>query len=268
VSDGRLAVECDSLGYSFGSVQALAGVSFSVHAGEVFGLLGPNGAGKTTAIRVLATLLPPKEGTARIFGVDVTRQQLTVRRLIGYVPQQLSADASLTGYENVWVFARLFDLPRRQVKERVREALQMMDLEDAAGRLVSTYSGGMVRRLELAQALINRPNLLILDEPTIGLDPVARATVWDRVRALRSETGMTVLLTTHYMEEAEQLCERVALMHRGRIEALGAPGELKRALGPEATLEDVFRHYSGRHLEEDGSFRDVRSTRRTARRMG
>jgi ABC-2 type transport system ATP-binding protein len=125
----------------------------------------------------------------------------------------------------------------------------------------------MVRRLELAQALINRPRLLILDEPTIGLDPVARAAVWDRVDALRLETGMTVLVTTHYMEEADQLCERVALMHRGRIEALGAPAELKRSLGPEATLEDVFRHYSGSHLEE-GDFRDVRSTRRIARRMG
>jgi len=268
VSDARLAVECDQLRYSFGTVQALDGVSFGVRSGEVFGLLGPNGAGKTTTIRVLATLLPTVRGSAKVFGVDVSRQPLTVRRLIGYVPQQLSADAGLTGYENVWLFARLFDLPRRQVKERVWEALRMMDLEDAAGRLVSTYSGGMVRRLELAQALINRPNLLILDEPTIGLDPVARAAVWERVRALRQTTGMTVLLTTHYMEEADQLCERVALMHRGRIEALGAPAELKRSLGPAATLEDVFRQYSGSHLEDDGSFRDVRSTRRIARRMG
>jgi ABC-2 type transport system ATP-binding protein len=249
-------------------VEALAGVSFSVRSGEIFGLLGPNGAGKTTAIRVLATLLPTDPGSARIFGIDVNEQPLTVRRLIGYVPQQLSADAGLTGYENVWLFARLFDVPWRQVKDRAWEALRMMDLEEVAGRVVSTYSGGMVRRLELAQALINRPRLLILDEPTIGLDPVARAAVWERVRALREETGMTVLLTTHYMEEADQLCERVALMHRGRIEALGTPTELKRSLGPTATLEDVFRHYSGSQLEEDGSFRDVRSTRRIARRMG
>jgi ABC-2 type transport system ATP-binding protein len=268
VADARLAVECDQLRYRFGSVRALDGVSFGVHPGEVFGLLGPNGAGKTTAIRVLATLLPADRGSARVFGIDVARQPLAVRRLIGYVPQQLSADSGLTGYENVWLFARLFDVPRRQVRERVWEALRMMDLEDAAGRLVSTYSGGMVRRLELAQALINRPNLLILDEPTIGLDPVARAAVWERVRALRVKTGMTVLLTTHYMEEADQLCERVALMHRGRIEALGAPAELKRSLGPAATLEDVFRRYSGSQLRDDGSFRDVRSTRRIARRMG
>jgi ABC-2 type transport system ATP-binding protein len=268
VSDDRLAVECDRLRHSFGTVQALTDVSFSVRSGEVFGLLGPNGAGKTTTIRVLTTLLPADGGSARVFGVDVSRQAMTVRRLIGYVPQQLSADAGLTGYENVWLFARLFDLPRSQFKERVWEALRMMDLGEASGRLVSTYSGGMVRRLELAQALVNRPQLLILDEPTIGLDPVARAVVWERVRVLSQETGMTVLLTTHYMEEADQLCDRVALMHRGRIEALGPPAELKRSLGPGASLEDVFRRYSGSQLDEDGSFRDVRSTRRTARRMG
>src|SRR5207244_9835408 len=141
------------------------------------------------------------------------------RRLVGYVPQQLSADGTLTGRENVGLFARLFDVPRRERKGRVDEALAMMGVDGAADRLVSTYSGGMVRRLELAQALVSRPRLLVLDEPTIGLDPVARAAVWERVRALRLETGMTVLVTTHYMEEADQLCQRVALMHRGRIEA-------------------------------------------------
>ena len=267
--DGRPAVRCEGLRYSFGSVEALAGVSFGVRAGEVFGLLGPNGAGKTTTIRVLTTLLPVRQGSAQVLGVDVARHPMTVRRLIGYVPQQLSAEANLTGYENVWLFARLFDLPRRQVKERVWEALRMMDLEEPAKRLVSTYSGGMVRRLELAQALVNRPRLLILDEPTVGLDPVARAAVWDRVRSLREETGMTVLLTTHYMEEADQLCDRVALMHKGVVEVLGTPEELKRSIGPEASLEDVFRHYSGSQLDgEDGGFRDVRSTRRIARRLG
>jgi ABC-2 type transport system ATP-binding protein len=144
----------------------------------------------------------------------------------------------------------------------------MMGLESAARRVTSTYSGGMVRRLELAQALVNRPRLLILDEPTIGLDPVARSAVWERVQALRAETGMAVLLTTHYMEEAEQLCDRIALMHGGRIAAEGTPAELRRALGPEATLDDVFRHFTGAELEGEGRFRDVRSTRRTARRLG
>jgi ABC-2 type transport system ATP-binding protein len=274
VSRGRagadgLAIRCEGLRHSFNEVRALDGVSFDVRAGEVFGLLGPNGAGKTTTIRVLTTLLPADEGSAAVFGLDVRRQRLAVRRVIGYVPQQLSADAALTGYENVWLFARLFDVPRSELRPRIDEAMRMMDLEPAARRPVSTYSGGMVRRLELAQALVNRPRLLILDEPTIGLDPIARAGVWDRVRALRADTGMTVLLTTHYMEEADQLCERVALMHHGTIRASGTPQSLKADLGPAATLEDVFRHHTGSLLEEkEGTIRDVRSTRRTARRLG
>jgi len=263
-----LAIECDGLRHRFDEVQALDGVTFEVAPGEVFGLLGPNGAGKTTTIRVLTTLLPAGEGFAAVFGLDVRRQRMAVRRVIGYVPQQLSADAALTGYENVWLFARLFDVPRGELRRRIDEAVRLMDLEQAARRLVSTYSGGMVRRLELAQALVNRPRLLILDEPTIGLDPVARAGVWDRVRALRAETGMTVLLTTHYMEEAEQLCERIALMHHGTIRALGRPDELRAELGDGATLEDVFRYHTGSQLDEEGGFRDVRSTRRTARRLG
>jgi ABC-2 type transport system ATP-binding protein len=253
------AVECAGLRHRFGQVLALDGVGFEVGAGEVFGLLGPNGAGKTTTIRVLATLLHPDEGSAHVFGLNVRSRAMDVRRSIGYVPQQLSADAQLTGRENVWLFARLFDVPRLQLGRRV---------DEAAGRLVKTYSGGMVRRLELAQALVNRPRLLILDEPTIGLDPVARANVWERVQALREQNGMTVLLTTHYMEEADQLCDRVALMHAGRIVAEGSPASLCRSLGPDATLDDVFRHYTGSLLGDEGSFRDVRSTRRTARRLG
>ncbi|HLH67914.1 MAG TPA: ATP-binding cassette domain-containing protein [Candidatus Dormibacteraeota bacterium] len=264
----ELAVECQGLSQRFGSVQALDGVEFTVRRGEVFGLLGPNGAGKTTTIRVLVTLLRPDSGTIRVFGLDVVRQAMAVRRAIGYVPQQLSADQGLSGYENVWLFAKLFDVPRSQLRARIQEALALMGLEEAARRPVVTYSGGMVRRLELAQALVNRPRLLVLDEPTIGLDPVARAGVWQRVQELRARTGMTVLLTTHYMDEADRLCDRVALMHRGRIVALDTPARLKESLGQAATLDDVFRHYTGSQLEESGSFRDVRSTRRTARRLG
>jgi ABC-2 type transport system ATP-binding protein len=262
------AVACDALRHRFGSVQALDGVGFAVPAGQVFGLLGPNGAGKTTTIRVLATLLRPDEGSAQVFGLDVRARAMDVRRRIGYVPQQLSADAALTGRENVWLFARLFDLPRRELRPRIEEALEVMGLREAAGRVVKTYSGGMVRRLELAQALVNRPQLLILDEPTIGLDPIARAGVWERVEALREQIGMTVLMTTHYMEEADQLCDHIALMHGGRIVAEGSPASLRRSLGPDATLDDVFRHYTGTELESEGAFRDVRSTRRTARRLG
>jgi ABC-2 type transport system ATP-binding protein len=167
-------------------------------------------------------------------------------------------------------FARLFDVPRRERAERVDEALASMDLTDAADRLAGTYSGGMVRRLELAQALVNRPPLLVLDEPTIGLDPIARDSVWERVAEMRHATGMTVLLTTHYMDEADELCDRVALMHRGRLRAVGEPAELKAELGPETTLEQVFRHHTGGSLDdaETGGLKSVRTTRRTAGRLG
>jgi len=264
---GVPAVECEGLTYRFGEYTAVDGVDLRVRAGEVFGLLGPNGAGKTTTIRVLTTLLPAAEGNARIFGVDVARHRMRIRRLIGYVPQQLSADANLTGRENVGLFARLFDVPRRERAGRIEEALESMGLMEAADRLAGTYSGGMIRRLELAQALINRPRVLILDEPTIGLDPIARAGVWERLQELRASSGTTILLTTHYLDEADHLCETVAMMHRGRLQAVGPPEELKAELGPEASLEDVFRHYTGERLEEGGDIRGIRGTRRTASRL-
>ena len=264
------AIEARGLTQRFGEHVAVDSVDLTVGAGEVFGLLGPNGAGKTTTIRLLVTLLPVETGSVSVFGHDVRREAMAVRRLLGYVPQQLSVEGALTGRENVTWFARLFDVPRRERRERVDEVLAMMDLTDAADRLASTYSGGMVRRLELAQALVNRPALLVLDEPTVGLDPVARDSVWQRVRELQRQYGTTVLLTTHYMEEADALCDRVALMHQGTIRAEGPPDELKAALGPAATLEDVFRHWTGDQLagEEKGGLRSVRVSRRTARRMG
>jgi ABC-2 type transport system ATP-binding protein len=256
--------------HRFGDNAAVDGVDLTVEEGEVFGLLGPNGAGKTTLLRLINTLLPLQEGTIEVFGHDVSRSPMAVRRLLGYVPQQLSIEAALTGRENVAWFARLFDVPRGERKIRVADALEAMALTDAADRLAGTYSGGMVRRLELAQALVNRPALLILDEPTVGLDPVARDSVWQRVQELRGETGMTVLLTTHYMEEADALCDRVALMHLGRIRAEGAPDDLKAALGADASLEDVFRHFTGGSLDDDskGGLREIRRSRRTARRLG
>jgi ABC-2 type transport system ATP-binding protein len=251
----------------YGKLVALSGLHLNIQESECFGYIGPNGAGKTTTIRILTTLLPVVEGEARILGLEVSQSPMQARRLVGYVPQQLSADGQLTGRENVAMFARLFDVPRRERAERVAEVLHVMNLDDAADRVASTFSGGMVRRLELAQALVNRPRVLILDEPTIGLDPVGRDTVWDRLRLLQEE-GITVLITTHYMEEAEELCDRVSLMHRGRIRAVGTPTELEARLAPEATLEDVFRFYAGDSLEEGGELRDVRSTRRVARRLG
>jgi ABC-2 type transport system ATP-binding protein len=221
---------------------------------------------------VINTLLPVQEGSAEVLGFDLRRSTMAIRRRLGYVPQQLSIEAALTGRENVTWFARLFDVPRAERKERVADALDVMGLGDVADRMAGTYSGGMIRRLELAQALVNRPQLLVLDEPTVGLDPVARDGVWQRVAEMRDNTGMTVLLTTHYMEEADVLCDRLALMHLGRIRALGSPDELKAELGAEASLEDVFRRYTGNSLEEEGEgkggMRAIRTTRRTAGRVG
>ena len=275
------AVSCTRLAYSFGETTAVDGLDLSVGEGEVFGLLGPNGAGKTTAIRCITTLLPVPAGMVHVFGHDTAKEQMSVRRMLGYVPQQLSADSGLTGRENVALFARVFDVPRKERAARVAQALRAVDLTDAADRLANTYSGGMVRRLELAQALVSAPRLLILDEPTIGLDPIARTSVWEHINAVREATGMTVLVTTHYMDEADQYCDRVGLMHRGRIRALGTPDELREGLGerrradgapatdPLPTLEDVFRDIAGSGLEDQsGGFRDVRSTRRTANRVG
>jgi ABC-2 type transport system ATP-binding protein len=265
------AITISHLTHRFGDHVAVDDLNLSVASGVCFGLLGPNGAGKTTTIRVLNTLLPVQHGQVRIFGLDVAHGAMAIRRQLGYVPQQLSIEAALTGRENVAWFARLFDVPRRERKARVAEALQMVDLTDAADRLAGTFSGGMIRRLELAQALVNRPALLMLDEPTVGLDPMARDSVWARVTDMQAQYGMTVLLTTHYMEEADALCDQVALMHLGRLRAVGAPAALKAELGASATLEDVFRHHSGGSLSSEptgGGLRSVRNTRRTAGRMG
>ncbi|HTU06020.1 MAG TPA: ATP-binding cassette domain-containing protein [Trebonia sp.] len=266
------AVSCEDLTYRFGTHTAVDHVNLTIEPGEMYGLLGPNGAGKTTTIRMLTTLLRPMTGTVTVFGIDAAARPMLVRRVIGYVPQLLSADANLTGLENVELFARLFDVPRKDRKQRVAGALDAMGLTEAATRLAGTYSGGMIRRLELAQALINAPRLLVLDEPTVGLDPIARGDVWEYINRLRDEHHMTVLMTTHYMDEADANCDRVSLMHRGRIRATGRPADLRAGLGDGATLDDVFRHYTGDTLdnppEEEGGIRDVRRARRTARRLG
>jgi ABC-2 type transport system ATP-binding protein len=266
------ALVCAGLRHRFGEFAAVDGIDLRIEHGEIFGLLGPNGAGKTTTIRIVNTLLPVQEGRVEVVGYDVRRAAMAVRRRLGYVPQQLSIEAALTGRENVSLFARLFDVPRARRARQVADALDVMGLGEVADRLAGTYSGGMIRRLELAQALVNRPQLLILDEPTVGLDPIARDGVWQRVQELRDATGMTVLLTTHYMEEADMLCDRVALMHLGQLRAEGAPEHLKRRLGPGATLEDVFREFTGAGLAEDAGrtrgVRETRATRRTAGRVG
>jgi ABC-2 type transport system ATP-binding protein len=259
----------EALTRRFGALTAVDALTISVRTGEVFGLLGPNGAGKSTVIKMLTTLLPPTAGGASVAGFDVIRQAGDVRRAIGYVPQLLSADGTLTGFENLLVFAKLYDIPRPERTARVHNALAVMGLTDAGGALVRTYSGGMIRRLEIAQSMLHRPRVLFLDEPTIGLDPVARAAVWEHIRQLRAESGTTIFLTTHYMEEAEQMCDRLAIMHLGKVAALGTPGELKASIGGNgATLDQVFVRYAGAEMEAGGNFRETSRTRRTARRLG
>ncbi len=263
-------LETHDLTRRFDDLVAVDSLNIAVEECEVFGLLGPNGAGKTTAIKMLITLLPPSSGTATVDGYDIVRQANDVRRVIGYVPQILSADGELTGYENLLIFARLYDIPRGEREARIRDVLEIMGLTDSARKLVRTYSGGMVRRLEMAQSLMHRPRLLFLDEPTIGLDPLARRAVWERLEETQRDYGTTILLTTHYMDEADDLCTRVAIMHQGRVAAMGTPAELKASIGPEnVTLDEVFAHYTGGELEEaGGTFRETARTRRTTRRLG
>ena len=252
----------------FGEIVAVDDLLLTVDHGCIFGLLGPNGAGKSTTVKMLTTLLPPTAGRAIVAGFDVVHEAAQVRRHIGYVPQMLSADGGLTGWENLSLSAKLYRIPRSERAERIRAALAFMELEDAAGHLVRTFSGGMIRRLELAQAMLHQPQVLFLDEPTIGLDPVARLAVSERLLDLKRRTGMTILLTTHDMEEADALCDSLAIMHQGAVVALGRPAELKAAIGEQATLEDVFIHFAGGAIEEGGTYGDVRRLRSTARRLG
>ncbi len=263
-----VAVEVRALTRRFGPVVAVNRLTLDVPAASIFGLLGPNGAGKSTTIKMLATLLPPSEGAARVAGFDIRLHPLQVRRRIGYVPQLLSADGALSGEENLVLAAKLYGIPRAERAARIRQALEFLGLAEARDTLVRHYSGGMIRRLEIAQAMLHRPAILFLDEPTVGLDPVARRAVWEHVRALRGEWGTTILLTTHYMEEADELCDQVAILDQGRVAAVGAPAALKAAAGPAATLEEVFVHQVGHDLEAGGGYADAVRTRRTANRLG
>lgn len=262
-------IEVNHLVKQFGEHRAVNDVSFTVEKGEVFGLLGPNGAGKSTTIKMLTTLLTITSGQARVNGFDVERHTTAVRHSIGYVPQALSADGNLTGFENLLIFAKLYDLPRSVRKTRINQVLDYVGLADASGQLVRTYSGGMIRRLEVAQSLLHQPQVLFLDEPTVGLDPVARQAIWDHLLQLKAESNMTIFLTTHSMEEADSLCTRIGIMHRGVIAAIGTPDELKATVGGEnPTLNDVFVYYAGDALESGGSYRETSRARRTARRLG
>ena len=248
------AVKATELTRKFGTLTAVDHIELAIPYGEIFGLLGANGAGKSTVIKMLTTLLAPTSGDAEVGGFDIINSPAEVRGRIGYVPQLLSA--------------KLYGLPRAQRSVRIGEALDFMGLADSARKLVKTYSGGMVRRLELAQAMLHRPAILFLDEPTIGLDPMARHSVWDRLRDLRRDYGMTVLITTHDMEEAEALCDELAILHAGRMAVVGKPVALRAGLGADTTMDDVFEHYAGGGIREGGNFSDAVQTRRTAQRLG
>jgi ABC-2 type transport system ATP-binding protein len=266
------AVLVDGLVVRFGELEAVGGVSFAVTPGEVFGLLGPNGAGKTTTIRVLTTLLEPSEGRAVVAGYDVQRDGLAVRASIGYIPQAISVDGALTAYENLDFYGQVTGVPRRERRGRIAQAIETMDLAPMLDRLARTLSGGMLRRLEIATALLNRPAVLFLDEPTVGLDPTARRMVWERLQALREQAGTTILVTTHMMEEAERYCGRLAIIDHGRLVEQGEPAELLERHGTES-LEEVFTAVTGREIdpegdEDEGRLSDVRAQRRVARRLG
>jgi ABC-2 type transport system ATP-binding protein len=227
------AIETEHLTKTYAGVKAVDDISFTVREGEVFGLLGPNGAGKTTTIRIITTMTKSTSGFARVMGLDVSKHASEVRQIIGYVPQAVSVDGDLTAAENLLIFSKLFYVGKKERKDRIKFALEYMGLSDRANDLVKHFSGGMMRRLEIAQSLVNRPRIMILDEPSIGLDPGSKRQMWKYIKELNSQFNTTVLITTHDMLEANELCDRVAIMHSGEISVIGNPDELKKSVGGE-----------------------------------
>jgi ABC-2 type transport system ATP-binding protein len=234
------AIEVDGLTKRFGDFVAVDHVRFNVEEGEIFGLLGPNGAGKTTLIRMLTTLTPPTDGVARVAGHDVRKDADGVRNAIGVIPQALTSDPELTAEENLVLHAKLYGVPGEQRDTLVRELLESVDLTRFAKALVGTFSGGMRRRLEIARGLVHSPKILFLDEPTTGLDPVSRTNVWEMIDKLQERSHLTILLTTHYMDEADKLCDRIAIVDHGKLAALDTPTKLKDSIPGNDVVEAEF----------------------------
>jgi ABC-2 type transport system ATP-binding protein len=234
------AIEVDHLTKRFGDLLAVDDISFNVAEGEIFGLLGPNGAGKTTLIRMMTTLTPPTSGTARIAGHDIRTDADGVRHALGVIPQAFTSDPELTANENMLIHAKLYGVPVEKREALIHGLLESVDLLKFRGALVRTFSGGMRRRLEIARGLVHSPRILFLDEPTTGLDPVSRTNVWEMIRALRSNSGLTILLTTHYMDEADKLCDRIAIVDHGKLAALDTPTRLKDSIPGTDAVEAEF----------------------------
>jgi ABC-2 type transport system ATP-binding protein len=236
------AIEVDHLTKKFGELVAVNDVSFNVEDREIFGLLGPNGAGKTTLIRMLTTLTPPTSGTARIAGFDIRKDADEVRNAIGVIPQAFTSDPELTADENMLIHAKLYGVPLEKRERLIHDLLESVDLLKFHGALVRTFSGGMRRRLEIARGLVHSPKILFLDEPTTGLDPVSRANVWEMIRSLRDNAELTLLLTTHYMDEADKLCDRIAIVDHGKLAALDSPTRLKDSVPGTDAVEAEFEN--------------------------
>jgi ABC-2 type transport system ATP-binding protein len=234
------AIEVIDIRKRFGDFTAVDGVSFSVQQGEVFGLLGPNGAGKSTLIRMLTTLLPPTSGVARVGGFDVAKQADGVRRTIGVIPQAMTSDTELSVEENLIIFSKLYGVPSARRKKLIDELLEAVDLTEWRHKQVMYLSGGMRRRVEIARGLVHEPKIFFLDEPTTGLDPVSRVAVWEMIRKIKEQRDLTVLLTTHYMDEADRLCDRIAIVDHGKLVALDSPLKLKTSIPSQNAIEVSF----------------------------
>src|SRR5271156_510792 len=234
------AIEVDHLTKQFGDLVAVSDISFNVAQKEIFGLLGPNGAGKTTLIRMMTTLTPPTSGTARIAGHDIRTDADGVRHSMGVIPQAITSDPELTAVENMLIHAKLYGVPRQDRDRLIHDLLESVDLLKFKDALVRTFSGGMRRRLEIARGLVHSPRILFLDEPTTGLDPVSRTNVWQMIRALRERSDLTILITTHYMDEADKLCDRIAIVDHGKLAALDTPTRLKDSISGTDTVEAEF----------------------------